>query len=195
MAPSRFFRVLLILTPLLLASTAHGQWALDNDASTLSFVTTKAEHVAEVHTFDRLNGTLGADGALSITIELASVNTLIEIRDERMRTLLFDTGVFPQARITGQVDMAAVNALSTGAGTRLKVDFTLDLHGQSAPLSAEVMVVKLADGLLATTVKPVIVNAGNFALVAGVEALREVAGLPSISNSVPVSFTVAFDSQ
>jgi hypothetical protein len=41
--------------------------------------------------------------------------------------------------------------------------------------------------------KPVVVNAPEFKLAEGVEALREIAGLPSISLAVPVSFVLAFD--
>ena len=195
MSSSLFLRVLFLVSPLLLASNAQAQWALQNNESTLSFVTTKAEHVAEVHTFSQLSGTISAGGALEITIELASVNTLIDIRDERMRTMLFNTGMFPRATISGQVDMTSLGSLPVGASAKAAVNFNLNLHGQSAPLSAELMVVRTANGLLATTLKPVVVNATTFALVDGVEALREVAGLPSISNSVPVSFTVLFAPQ
>jgi hypothetical protein len=41
--------------------------------------------------------------------------------------------------------------------------------------------------------KPIVVTADEFGLQAGIEALREVAGLPSISRAVPISFTVLFD--
>jgi hypothetical protein len=37
-----------------------------------------------------------------------------------------------------------------------------------------------------------VVNANGLELVAGIEALREVAGLPSISYSVPVTFSLTF---
>jgi hypothetical protein len=40
--------------------------------------------------------------------------------------------------------------------------------------------------------KPIIVNAGSLNLVEGVEALRESAGLPSISKAVPVTFVLQF---
>ncbi len=38
-----------------LASSAAAHWELDNNSSTLSFVTVKADHVGEVHTFDKLS--------------------------------------------------------------------------------------------------------------------------------------------
>jgi hypothetical protein len=40
--------------------------------------------------------------------------------------------------------------------------------------------------------QPLIINAGGFALVEGVERLREVAGLHSISTAVPVTASLVF---
>ena len=59
-------RLLCLFTTLLLAiNTAQANWSLDNDASTLSFVTVKADHVAEVHTFDVLSGSIGDAGEVA----------------------------------------------------------------------------------------------------------------------------------
>ena len=52
---SKVKNVLSFVSVFVLASTAAAHWELDNDASTLSFVTVKADHVGEVHTFDRLS--------------------------------------------------------------------------------------------------------------------------------------------
>jgi hypothetical protein len=40
--------------------------------------------------------------------------------------------------------------------------------------------------------RPVVINAGEFELTRGVEKLREIAGLPSISPVVPVQFSLYF---
>lgn len=189
-SPIRF--VSLLTLPLLLAGNAQAHWELANSDSTLSFVTIKADNVAEVHTFDQLSGSVGDDGSLEVVIELASVNTLIPIRDERMQNLLFETGMFPQAKVTGTVDLSSVTALAVGSSTRMSVQFNLNLHAQSNLLNADVLVTRLADGFTVTTVKPLIVNAEPFGLSAGVEALREIAGLSRISLAVPTSFTVVF---
>ena len=82
--------MVLSASAVLLTNAAQAQWSLDNDSSTLSFVTVKADHVGEVHTFDHLTGTIEDDGAVVITIELASVNTMIDIRNERMQAMLFE---------------------------------------------------------------------------------------------------------
>lgn len=182
-----------LVTAVLLSGAASAHWSLNNDASTLSFVTVKAEHVAEVHTFDTLSGEIADDGSVAITIELASVNTLIPIRNERMQAMLFETELFSEASISAAIDLDAMAAMDSGASETIQLNFSLSMRETSRSYTAEVMVTRLEGGLVASTLKPVIVTAEEFDLLTGVEALREVAGLPSISRAVPVSFTVVFD--
>ncbi|MCH7817719.1 MAG: YceI family protein [Proteobacteria bacterium] len=184
--------LLVPVAALLLVNSVQAHWSLDNEASQLSFVTIKADHVAEVHTFDVLSGSIGDSGDVKITIELASVNTLIQIRNERMQALLFETNLFPEATITGHLDIEALAGLSVGSTETLQVEFELTLHGMSNSMTADLLVSRLDNGLVASTLKPIIVTANSFGLIRGVEQLREVAGLPSISNAVSVSFTVVF---
>ena len=183
----------LAVSAVLLTSAAQAHWSLDNNASTLSFVTIKADHVGEVLTFDQLSGTIGDDGAVEITIELASVNTMIDIRNERMQAMLFETNLFPDATISGSVDLEAITAMPVGASQSMEVSFDLDVHGASGSYTADLVVTRSEEGVVASTAKPIIVTADAHGLVTGVEALREVAGLPSISRAVPVSFTVVFE--
>lgn len=164
------------------------QWSLDNQSSTLSFVTVKVEHVAEVHTFDRLSGSISPEGAVKIEIELASANTLIPIRNERLQNMLFETNLFPTATIIGNVDIAALTNMNPGGYRKGPLTFELTLRNQSQTYTTEVMVTRINSGLMVSTIKPIIVNAESFDLLDGVEALREAAGLPSISRAVPVSF-------
>lgn len=185
--------VLSLLAPIVFIGSANAHWSLDNAASTLSFVTVKAEHVAEVHTFDVLSGSIDDAGEVKIAIELASVNTMIQIRNERMQAMLFETNLFPDATITGKVDLDAITAMNPGASEVMQIEIELSLHGASIALTAQLMVTRLESGVMASTLKPIIVTADSVGLVAGIEALREVAGLPSISRSVPVSFTLVFN--
>ena len=192
-ATIRIFQCLISSGLLIVSATASAQWTLSNEASTLSFVTVKADHVAEVHTFDELSGAIGKDGSVSIEIALASVNTLVPIRNERMQSMLFETDLFPRATITSQINSDGLANMALGSSEEIGLDFTLELHNQSQTYNATVLVSRQEAGLIATTLKPIVVNAESFDLVAGVEALREVAGLPSISRAVPVSFTVVFE--
>lgn len=171
---------------------AQAHWSLDNESSSLSFVTVKAEHVAEVHTFDMLSGIIDDVGDVEITIELASVNTMIPIRNERMQEMLFETNLFPDATVTGKINLDLLTGLDAGTSYSRQVNFQLSLHGQSVDMAADVQITRTVEGAVFSTLKPVVVMSDAFALTAGVEKLREVAGLPSISRAVPVSFTVVF---
>ena len=190
---SKLKSIFCFVAVLFLASSAAAHWELDNNSSTLSFVTVKADHVGEVHTFDQLSGDINDDGSVQITIELASVNTLIDIRNERMQNMLFETNLFPQATISGEIDLDAVAEMDAGVSQAISVDFDLAIHGESSSYTADVLVTRTESGVLASTVKPIIVMVDTHGLVSGVEALREVAGLPSISRAVPVSFNVVFE--
>ncbi|MED5461473.1 MAG: YceI family protein [Pseudomonadota bacterium] len=181
---------------LLIAAPAHAEWDLNGEQSALSFVSTKAINMAEVHQFGTLSGGVDADGMVSVTIDLGSVDTSIELRDDRMREMLFDTENHPTAEVSAKVDSAVVNALQPGESTDMNVEANLSLHGSERRLAMDVKVARVGDhSLLVTTNRPVIVNAWEFALGEGVEALRAIAGLDSISMGVPVSFVLAFDEE
>jgi len=172
---------------------AAADWNLQNDQSQLSFISIKKGDIAEVHRFDQLEGTFDDKGNVELVIQLASVDTAIPIRDQRMREMLFNTNAFPTAALTATVDADQISKLKAGQMVASKLQGELSLHGQSSPVTAELMVARLGDDtLLVTSQKPVVVQAGDFDLVEGVEKLREVAGLTSISNAVPVSFVLTF---
>jgi polyisoprenoid-binding protein YceI len=177
------------------ADTVSSEWILDNDASTLSFTSIKAGTVAESHTFGKLVGGIGADGSASLMIDLDSVDTGIEIRDQRMRELLFDTSTYAVAGISLTVPAGVLDTLEPGEQRSATVEATLELHGMTRPVTAQVAVARLGeDRLLVTSERPLLLNAADVGLADGVERLREVAGLPSISPAVPVSFVLLFES-
>ena len=187
-------RNLLFTVALLAAGPSFASWSLDNDASQVSFVSVKAGDAGEVHRFNEISGALSSDGNASVTIQLASVDTLIPLRDERMRELLFETNVFPTATLSTDIDMDALNNIEPGANVDMTVTLKLDLRDQKLEIPAEMIVARLGDHrLMVSSRKPVIVNAASVDLVEGIEALRAVANLPSISKAVPVSFVLTFE--
>jgi hypothetical protein len=185
----------LIFTTLLIlqALPAQADWRLDNSGSQLSFVSTKATDVAEVHTFRELSGSVGTDGHARVVIQLASVDTLIPIRDERMRELLFQTELFPTATVDARLDIARLQRMAVSTSEVLTTEILLNMGETQLPMTAELLVTRIApERVLVATLKPIVVNAGAVALADGVEALREIAGLPSISKAVPVTFVLQF---
>ena len=177
----------------LFGPAAWAQWELDSDRSSINFVSVKNSSVGEVHSFGSLVGFIGDDGNVKVVIDLDSVDTLIEIRDERMRELLFESGKFPSAQVTAQVEPAVLDGLREGGTVNLDLPLELSLHGISKPLLAPVVAVADgAGGVRVYTASPVLLSADDFGLVAGVNALREIAGLKAISTSVPVTVNLVF---
>lgn len=175
------------------AGAAQAEWQLDADASSLHYVTSKASAVSEINSFATLAGSIDAQGRATLQIDLASVQTNIEIRDQRMREIVFQTGQYPQATVSLQVDTAALDALAAGSSMLLNAEATLELHGMSQGLPAELQIIKLdAGSVLVHNSKPLLVAAGSFGLAEGVEQLREIAGLPSINPNVVVDFTLVY---
>jgi len=182
-----------ILLASCVTTSTNASWTLDGDNSTLSFISTKAINVAEVHSFGVLAGGVSDRGEVKISIDLASVDTGIEIRDDRMREMLFDTNTFSSAVLNTSVDVDLLSGLAIGASTEVSVGGELDLHGNTVPLTFDVLITRTSDtGLLVVSQQPVVISAAQFGLAEGVESLREIAGLPSISVAVPVSFVLSF---
>ena len=183
-----------ILALLFVATPTWADWSLNNAQSQLSFVSIKKGDIAEVHRFDQLDGSVDANGNVTLTIQLASVDTAIPIRDQRMREMLFNTNAFPSATLTAKVDASALDKLATGDILTSSLEGELSLHGQKSAVTAELAVARLAPNkLLVSSRKPLVLQAGDYDLLEGVEQLREVAGLSSISKAVPVSFVLTFD--
>jgi len=185
---------LLLLT--FAGTSAWADWALDGEQSSLSFVSTKAMNVAEAHKFTRLSGGVDSNGQASISISLASVDTGIELRDERMREMLFKTEQFASAEVTAKIDAATFADLKAGQSVDTTIEGVLELHGEMRPLVMDVVIARSGPSrMLVMSRKPIVINAPEFNLAEGVEALREIAGLPSISLAVPVSFILAFEQE
>jgi polyisoprenoid-binding protein YceI len=191
------YKKLLPLTALMFAFNLQAaEWKLDNSTSTLNFISTKKTHVSEIHQFRELTGTVNADGQVTVSINLASVDTSIEVRNERMKLYLFDTANFTSANLTTTVDPTRIDTLEVGDTAALTLDAMLDLHGKAMPLTLDVIVTRLSsEKLSVVSLKPVLVKASEFDLVAGIDKLQELAGLPSISHTVPVSFYLNFKYQ
>ncbi len=172
----------------------QGAWTLDGEASQLSYVSIKAGEIAEVNSFETVSGSVSEDGVAVIEIDLASVDTGVDIRNERMRDVFFVVADNPTATVTAQIDPAAFEALGVGASTMQMLDGTLSLKGIEAPFQAEVTVTRTgADRVLAVSNAPVIVEAGRFELTGGLAELQELANLDSITPVVPVTFSLTFE--
>jgi polyisoprenoid-binding protein YceI len=178
---------------MLLALPASATWQLDNQNSLLNFVSVKKGSIAENHSFMLLKGEIDDKHQANIDIDLASVNTNILIRDERMKTILFNTEAFSTARFRAQLAATTLSGLAIGDTKNMTVNGVLDFHGQTQSLAINVNVIKLSsDKVVVNTNQPFFINAADFELIEGINTLKTLAGLPSINTVVPVTFSVTF---
>lgn len=184
----------LLLAPLFLLATAAAQadWQLEQP-SELTFMSFKNTHLAEVHRFNRIQGNIAEDGEATLSIDLTSVDSAIPIRDTRMQEMLFETSRFASATLTAKVNTKVLQQAAAGAIQTYDLTGKLNLHGLEADVSVPVLIVPAADGrLVVSSLKPVLVQADQFELTAGIQKLRDIAKLERISEVVPVSFTLIF---
>lgn len=184
---------LVMLMLLGLSPCVFADWELLNDESSLHYVSIKNSKAGEINSFKTLAGSVNDNGTVSLTINLTSLETNIPIRNERMQDMLFQVGEFAEARISGMVDLARVSKLEVGETYRDSITLNLSLHGVSKEVTSGVQITKLAhDKMLVSSLEPVLVNAEDYGLAEGIEALRVVASLPTISTVVPVTYSLVF---
>ncbi len=168
---------------------AFAGWEVDPTGSHIGFASVKNDLIAENHTFTELTGRVSVAGDANIKVNLASVETLIPLRNERMQTILFNIAKFPQATITSEVPVNELSLMATGESSVLDIELLIDLHGKELKKSVPVKVTSIGDnGFDVSSLGPIIVNASQFALSDSVDALRKIAGLQSIDLMVPVTF-------
>ncbi|SAK51519.1 YceI-like domain protein [Caballeronia temeraria] len=198
---SRAAAATLALTASLTCAASHAAWRVDSGQSTFSFTTTKAAKpgaaaIEEVQTFRQIDGSVGDDGKLVFDVELASVETNIGLRNDRLKDMLFKVADHPRAVFTGTVDMRRVRALRAGESADMDVSGQLAVSGETRPITASVRVVRLANGALSVGTRvPVVVNLKDYGLQDEVEALRVLMNLDVLSSAAPVSFTVMLKPQ
>lgn len=182
----------LLLLGMFVTVQASAQWELDSDGSSINFISVKNSAIAETHSFGSLVGYIGKAGNVQLIIDLDSVETLIPIRNERMRELLFETGNFPNATVAANVDAALMAEVAKGGTVSTELPVTLSLHGVEQELAVPVTVFSDGGNLRVISTRPILISAADFGLKGGVEALSEVAGLNTISTAIPVSLNLHF---
>lgn len=185
-------RIISLLLFCTLCSSVNADWILNNEQSSLHFISTKNEHISEIHSFQKLQGTLNERGQLTVNIELASVETGIDIRNTRMKEMLFNVAATPAAILTAQLEP---KWLSQAVGTKQNRDLTakLQLNGTSQDIGLAAQIIRLdRNTFQVASSKPVLVYATAFGLGDGVASLQKIAGLAGISLAVPITFNVQF---
>lgn len=189
---------LLIVFILLLSTSVQSEtWKIDPKLSKITFSSIKQGQIAETHHFKTFKGSLNtskkslsAKTNFVVEILLKSAETSIPIRNERMEKLFFDIAKYPKARLTAKLDPKRLPS-KVGELKTLSVSTHLTLNGQKQGLTIPVTVTRIDnDTLHATSMQPVFINVNAFKLGPGLEKLRKIANLDSITPTAPVTFSL-----
>jgi OOP family OmpA-OmpF porin len=175
--------------------SAHAQeWLLNSGASRFHMQTLKANSIFEVHQFTGLDGSISNNGDANVKIDLTSVASGIDVRDVRMRFLLFETYKFPSAEVTAKLDMASLQALRTTTRITYPLKFKLALHGFSQEIETPVTVTRLSDkSISVASAKPIVITADSFGLGPGIAKLSEAVGGTIIATGATFTFDLLFE--
>lgn len=181
----------LLLLVICLTTSVHvlAGWVIDPEGSYVGFASVKNDLIAENHSFTQITGTIEDSGDANIVIALASVETLIPIRNERMQAILFEVAQYPDVTVTANLDLDEFTSLGLGESKTDTILLGINLHGTDLSENVLVKVTRSSDNSYeVTSLGPIVIHASQFALSDGLESLRKVAGLQSIDLMVPVTF-------
>ena len=186
-----FCRFAALFAALMISPLVSADWGVAA-GSTVSYVSIKNNAIAENNAFTGVTGSITDDGNIAIEIDLASVETRVDIRNQRMRELFFEVANHPVALITGQLSAPDMAQLDASAPLERSLPLTLSLHGSEAAIEAKLRAIAVGGELFVTTLEPILVSTGDYGLAAGVAALQEIAGLNAIASTIPVTVNLHF---
>ena len=169
-----------------LADHHGGQvWTL-SDESRISLTSTKNGLVSETHSLAAIKGEVSAAGKVELALDLRAIETNIPIRNERMQTWLFIDE--PVAKLSADVQPAL-----RASETAFTIDQTLTLEANGNTVVLDVPLTVVREGNAAAKVAgQLVIDVADFGYAPGIEKLREIAGLKSISTEVPVDVKLVF---
>lgn len=185
--------LLMCATTTVFSSAALADWTLDAANSNISYGTVKNDAIGESNTFKNISGTISDNGHIDIDIDLASIDTLIEIRDGRMRDIVFKVAENASAKLYGDMDLQAHDTQEIGTSRVIEAEIGLDLVGEAIEYDVMLVVTRLAENKVLISPHGVLfIDADDFELAGAIETLREIAGLDTIATVVPMSFYLTF---
>jgi polyisoprenoid-binding protein YceI len=176
------------------AQGVPGFWVLNSEESFFHFSSVKNGDISEQHTLTSLVGEASFTGKIVVRLDLTSLDTGIDIRDQRMREFLFEVEKFPVARIEADYDLAVFGEIAPGETQIIAMPFTLKLHGIEKQMEISVTVYRSEwNKVIITPTEDLIIDAADFNLEEGINTLKSLAGLNDISTRVPVTFKLVFE--
>jgi hypothetical protein len=173
-------------------AAGHAAWTSIGDQSSIAFGSIKKNVAGEVHHFENIVATVSEDGKVEIKIDLTSLETNIDIRNERMAEHVFKNGA--EATLIGKIDMDEVKEIAPGDTGLVDIEATLSLAGIDFDVEAEMLIAPLSPTrVLVTTSDFIFVSTADLGIEDGIDMLMKLADLSGITRTVPVSVRMVFE--
>ena len=183
-----------LASSLMITNSALADWVLDSNNSNLSYGSIKNGFIGESNTFKTISGSIDENGHINIDIDLSSVDTQLELRDQRMRDIVFKVAENASAKLTGDMNLEAHHDQEIGTSRKVEASIGIELVGQKIDYDVMLLVTRLAENKVMVTPHGVIfLDLEDFELADAIETLRELAGLDRIATAAPMSFYLTFE--
>jgi OmpA-OmpF porin, OOP family len=200
--PTSKVRVFLVLALVFVAFGWRGanaqdflnqDWVLNSAQSHLYMQTEKLQGVIEKHEFNAMEGGVSKDGDATVKIDLNSLETHVDLRNVRMRFLLFETFKFPYAEITTRLDKAKLGDLATKNAVNYPLTLNVNLHGVTKQIQTVVSITRTsATTVSVATTQPILITADTFGFAPGLAKLADAMGGIRIVPDASITFDLVF---
>lgn len=168
-------------------------WKLSEEKSKISYASIKKNSVGENNHFKKMSGHIDKTGNVTIDIDVTSVETFIDIRNQRTIKYIFDATA-PKAILKAKIDLQEVEKLTQGQTATVDTSGTLTLSNKSTEIETSIFIARLSDNrVLVTSNEMIMVKTADLGVDEGVNKLMELAKLSSITRVVPISLRMIFD--
>ncbi len=168
-------------------------WVLNPSQSHIYVQTEKLQGVVEKHEFTSIDGNVSRNGDVSIRIDLNTLDTGIDLRNVRMRFLLFETFKFPTAEITAKLDKSKLAELPTRSRISYTLPARVNLHGIVKDFEIPVTIARINNTTVnVSTIRAVEVSAETFDFMRGMAKLSDAQGGIRIVPAASITFDLTF---
>ncbi len=169
-------------------------WNLRRSESRLEFISVKNGTIVEINRFTDLSGMVLPDGGATILIKLNSVETNIEIRDQRMKKYLFKTDKLVSITVKAQLGLTQFASMPIGTRKDIELRVGISMHGHNDVMDIALVVTRLGDNKVVVDSRtPIILDTDTFGFGDGIIKLQELANLDVIAPEVPIMFSLVFE--
>jgi len=180
-------KILLAFTLLSFQSLAADKFNIVSELSSVSFATIKKQFVVEPATINGLTGNLDDTGKFEINVPVVNIDTGVSIRNERLKSLFFNSALNPTIAISGQFKLATLKNDVEKAIVPASVSF----YGKTKAFNFPVMITKAKNAITISSYAPVIVKASDFGIpTENLNKLSATVGGLALSDIIPLSINI-----